>query len=244
MRALILAAGRGSRMNTLTDDYPKCLIKFKGKALLEWQLETLKEANITEIGIVAGYKGYLIKPAEGVIKFCNERWSETNMVGSLACADSWLSENTCIVCYSDIIYKKTAIEALMNCQTELAITYDPKWRELWEKRFDNPLDDAETFRLKSGSLLSEIGGKPTSLSEIEGQYMGLLRISPKAWSEMKRVRGKLNTKRFDNIHMTDMLQLIINEGIIDVKALPYDQEWAEFDSPADLRYFPNFDDLL
>ena len=244
MRALILAAGRGSRMNSLTDDHPKCLIEFRGKALLEWQLETLKEANITEIGIVAGYKGELINPKEAVIKFWNERWNETNMVASLACAEAWLSENTCIVCYSDIIYKKDAIESLINCPAELAITYDPKWKELWEKRFDNPLDDAETFRLNSGSVLSEIGGTPTSLSEIEGQYMGLLRISPKAWSEIKRVRESLDTERFDNIHMTDMLQMIIDKGTIDIEALPYEQEWAEFDSPNDLRYFPNLDGAI
>ena len=244
MKALILAAGRGSRMKALTDEHPKCLIEFRSKALLEWQIETLNEASITEIGIVVGYKGDLINPKDAVTKFWNERWAETNMVASLACAESWLSENTCIVCYSDIIYKKEAIELLINCPAELAITYDPKWRKLWEKRFDNPLDDAETFRLKSGNVLSEIGRKPTSLSEIEGQYMGLLRISPKAWSEIKRVRENLNTERFDNIHMTDMLQLIIDEKVIDIEALPYDQEWAEFDSPNDLRHFPNLDDAL
>ena len=113
-----------------------------------------------------------------------------------------------------------------------------------EKRFDNPLDDAETFRLNSSSFLSEIGGTPTSLSEIEGQYMGLLRISPKAWSEIKRVRESLDIERSDNIHMTDMLQMIIDEGIIDIEALPYEQEWAEFDSPNDLRYFPNLDGAI
>ena len=190
---------------------------------------------------MVGYKGDLINPKEEVIKFTNERWNETNMLASLACADAWLSESTCIVCYSDIIYKKAAIESLISCPAELAITYDPKWRELWEKRFDNPLEDAETFRLKSGGILAEIGSTPTSLSEIEGQYMGLLRISPKAWSEMKRLRNDLSMNRFDNIHMTDMLQLIIDQGIIDIEALPYDQEWAEFDSPTDLRHFPNLD---
>ena len=241
MKAIILAAGRGSRMNALTEDHPKCLIEFRGKTLLEWQLETLKESNITEIGIVAGYKGDLIKPKDAAFKFWNERWNETNMVGSLACADEWLCKNTCVVSYSDIIYKKAAVESLINCPAELAITYDPNWRELWEKRFDDPLDDAETLKLKSGGVLSEIGGTPTSLSEIEGQYMGLLRISPKAWSEIKRVRENLNSERFDNIHMTDMLQLIIDEGVIDIQALPYEQEWAEFDSPSDLRYFPNLD---
>ena len=238
MKALILAAGRGSRMNELTEDRPKCLIELNGKPLLEWQIETLNEAGITDIGIVVGYKGDLINP-EAVVKFWNQRWNVTNMVTSLACANEWLSEHTCIVCYSDIFYKKNAIEALLNCSADLAITYDPNWRALWEKRFDDPLDDAETFRLRSGNLLSEIGNKPSAISEIEGQYMGLLRISPKGWSEMTRIRRRLGFDRFNNIHMTHMLQLIIDRGSLDIEALPYEEEWAEFDSPTDLRQFPN-----
>ena len=238
MKALILAAGRGSRMNELTEDRPKCLIELNGKPLLEWQIEALNEAGITDIGIVVGYKGDLINP-EAVVKFWNQRWNVTNMVTSLACANEWLSEHTCIVCYSDIFYKKNAIEALLNCSADLAITYDPNWRALWEKRFDDPLDDAETFRLRSGNLLSEIGNKPSAISEIEGQYMGLLRISPKGWSEMTRIRRRLGCDRFNNIHMTHMLQLIIDRGSLDIEALPYEEEWAEFDSPTDLRQFPN-----
>ena len=55
VKGLILAAGRGSRMNDLTSDYPKCFTELAGKRLINWQLESFQKANITDIAIVTGY---------------------------------------------------------------------------------------------------------------------------------------------------------------------------------------------
>ena len=56
MKAIILAAGRGSRMCQLTEEQPKCLTKLAGKSLLEWQQEALKATGIQEIVVVGGYR--------------------------------------------------------------------------------------------------------------------------------------------------------------------------------------------
>lgn len=239
MRAIILAAGRGSRMNELTSEAPKCMIELNGKTLLDWQISTLADAGITEIGVVTGYKEHLINDAR-IKKFYNARWNSTNMVFSLSCAEAWITKGPCIVSYSDIIYRAEAVQLLMSSNAELAITYDPNWNLLWEQRFENPLEDAEVFRLKDGKWLKEIGSKPKNKSEIEGQYMGLLRFSPQAWERVKNIWEALSSQRSDNIHMTDMLQLLINENKIKIEAIPYDGEWAEFDSPSDLKYAPKF----
>ena len=79
------------------------------------------------------------------------------MVSSLACAEAWLNQETCIVSYSDIFYSPTAVQSLMSCNASLAVTYDPKWLELWKLRFGDPLLDAETFRLTPENTLAEIG---------------------------------------------------------------------------------------
>ena len=104
MRAIILAAGRGSRMKSLTDERPKCLVELRGKPLLEWQLWALRDAGINEIAIVTGYKRELLAE-RGLVEFFNPRWAETNMVSSLACAEAWLVADTCIVSYADIFYE-------------------------------------------------------------------------------------------------------------------------------------------
>ena len=55
-RALILAAGQGTRLRPLTNDKPKCLIPLLGKSLLERQVDTLKKSGVTNIHIATGYR--------------------------------------------------------------------------------------------------------------------------------------------------------------------------------------------
>jgi len=235
-RAIILAAGRGSRMQRLTDERPKCLVELRGTALLDLQVRALRAEGIRQIGIVTGYKRELLTD-RGLTEFHNPRWAETNMVSSLACAESWLLEGTCIVSYGDIFYDSSAVRLLLNCQAPLAVTYDGNWLASWRERFEDPLVDAETFRLKPDGSLREIGNKPGSIEEIEGQYMGLLRFTPAAWQEVDRVRGGLTPRERDSMHMTGTLQKIIEAGRMPVHAVRYDRPWGEVDSPSDLSRY-------
>ena len=91
MKAIILAAGRGSRMRNI-DENPKCLVLLRGKSLLDWQLEALRGAGIKQISIVTGYKRELLLD-KGLKEFNNNRWMLTNMVRSLMCADSLVKQN-------------------------------------------------------------------------------------------------------------------------------------------------------
>jgi len=238
MRAIILAAGRGSRMQSLTDDKPKCLVELHDKSLLDWQLEALRSAGITDIAVVTGYKREMIAD-RGLVEFYNERWAETQMVTSLATADEWLTSEPCIVSYSDIFYKSKAVTSLMAADANLAVTYDPNWLELWESRFGDPLVDAESFRITSDGSLTEIGNKPLSVAEVQGQYMGLLRITPSAWNEILHIRTKMSLLECDNMHMTGTLQKIIEENRMEIAAIPYVGEWGEVDSGEDLYLYEN-----
>jgi len=236
MKAIILAAGRGSRMKNLTVERPKCLIELRGKALLDWQLEALRAAGITEIAIVTGYKRELLVN-RGLVEFHNPRWAETNMVSSLACAESWLQAEPCVVSYSDIFYSQVAVQSLMNCTAPLAVTYDPNWLELWTQRFGDPLLDAETFRLSPDHTLAEIGNKPRSVDEVQGQYMGLLRFTPAGWAEIVRIRDDLSLSECDRMHMTGSLQRVIDGNRVPIQGLPYVGTWCEFDSIDDMDAF-------
>lgn len=236
MKAIILAAGRGSRMQMLTDDRPKCLVELRGKTLLDWQLQALRGAGISDIAIVTGYKREQLA-GRGMQEFYNPRWAETNMVSSLACAEAWLNDEPCVVSYSDIFYETSAVVTLMLSNASLAVLYDDRWQALWERRFGDPLLDAETFRLNSDGTLAEIGNKPSSIAEIEGQYMGLLRFAPEGWQEIVRIRSSLSPEMRDRMHMTGTLQKVIEAGHVPVVALPYHQPWGEVDSPADLKAY-------
>ena len=126
MRAIILAAGRGSRMKELTNEKPKSLLKIKGISLLQKQINVFRQNGINEIAIVTGYKSEALGKFN-LYEFHNKRWSETQMFFSLCCADSWLKNFSCIVSYSDIFYEPEAINLLIHDKNKIALTYDKNW---------------------------------------------------------------------------------------------------------------------
>ena len=174
MKAIILAAGRGSRMNKGTENKPKCLMKLCGQSLLEYGIKSLLKAGFErgDIAIVTGYKKEQIQ-VDGIKCFHNPNWAETNMFISLTMAREWLLSQPCVVCYGDICYSADAVKKLRESPAKLTITYFSGYWELWSQRFQNPLDDLETFKLNHGELM-EIGQKPSSKEEVQGQYMGCL----------------------------------------------------------------------
>ncbi|MEP2654070.1 MAG: NTP transferase domain-containing protein [Paraglaciecola sp.] len=101
-KGLILAAGRGSRMGSLTDNAPKCYTTIDGKRLIEWQLNAMNTSYIDEVDIITGYrKDNFEYPTQ---YFHNEIWDTSNMARSLTKAHTWLEKHDCIISYSDIIY--------------------------------------------------------------------------------------------------------------------------------------------
>ncbi len=234
MRAILLAAGRGSRMQHMTDAQPKCLVEVHGKPLLEWQLAALRAAGIDDIAIVTGYRRELLA-GRGLVEFHNPNWATTNMVSSLACAGEWLESGPCLVSYTDIFYQPEAALSLIASPALLAITYDPEWRRLWERRFADPLSDAETFRIDAAGNLLEIGQRPTAIEAIQGQYMGLLRITAEGWAEILRIRAGLPANERDGMHMTGTLQRIIAAGRLPIAAIAYHGTWGEIDTEHDLQ---------
>ena len=235
MRAIILAAGRGSRMGGATDQQPKCLTKLGGKSLLAWEIEALRDAGIDSVAVVRGYMSDQLVIAD-IETFENPRWAETNMVASLACASAWLSSDVCIVSYSDIVYPSSPIKALTSTKCDIAVTYYVNWRNLWEERFTNPLADAETFRIDTSGRLLEIGQRANSLDEIQGQYMGLLRFTPSGWNNVESLLQRIDPTERDRLDMTSLLQLLISNGTA-VGAIPISAPWYEVDSQADLQLY-------
>ncbi|MDG2319736.1 MAG: phosphocholine cytidylyltransferase family protein [Rhodospirillaceae bacterium] len=235
MRAIILAAGRGHRMGETTKDKPKCLTVFNGKSLLDWQLMALRKAGINDVAIVRGYLGEKLEGFSSTF-FENPHWDDTNMVRSLLCAGDWLAQFPCVISYGDIFYGADAVRQLSECSEDIAISYDPSWLALWSQRFEDPLSDAETFVLGDNGLVREIGNRATSIADIEGQYMGLLKFTPAGWAEITNYLTTLTEPQIDQLDMTSLLSsLVANE--IKVCAAPIESAWGEVDSEHDLEVY-------
>jgi L-glutamine-phosphate cytidylyltransferase len=236
MRAVILAAGRGSRMGSLSAERPKCLVELAGRSLLERQICALQAAGAQEIGIVRGYRAELLcRP--GLNCFDNPRWASTNMVMSLATAAAWLRSAPLIVSYADIFYRAELVRALINAPGPLVISYDKAWRRLWTRRFADPLADAETFRVDESGRLLEIGGKTNRIEQIQGQYMGLLKFTPAAWQVVQDLLNTLEEPVRERLDMTGLLSRLLARDAIAIGTLATDGQWGEIDSPADVDLY-------
>lgn len=234
MIAVILAAGRGSRLGHLTNDSPKCLVEVFGKPLIHWQTMALKKAGMASVEAVGGYKSELLLPWVSRLHI-NDRWSQTNMVSSLLCASETMKGGG-IVSYSDIFYSASTVSLLARCDADIAITFDPDWRDLWSARFENPLSDAESFKLSPEGFLLEIGRKAASFDEIQGQYMGLLKFSARGWETVKRFTGGLDQQVLDKLDMTSMLNALLKEGAR-IAAVPAPDFWGEVDHESDIPLY-------
>jgi L-glutamine-phosphate cytidylyltransferase len=236
MRAVILAAGRGSRMGALCHERPKCFVELDGHRLIERQLAALRHAGITQIAIVRGYRAELFDLAD-VVYFDNGRWAETNMVMSLATAADWLRCTPVLVSYGDIFYRSEVPRALAGATEPLAISYDRDWRGLWTRRFADPLSDAETFRVDASGALLEIGGKTQRLEDIQGQYMGLLKFTPTAWSAIEALLATLEAPVRDRLDMTGLLRRLLARGAPRIGTVATARDWGEIDQPADVALY-------
>jgi L-glutamine-phosphate cytidylyltransferase len=236
MRAVILAAGRGSRLGHLGDDRPKCLVELEGQPLIERQIAALRRGGVDEIGVVRGYRAEMID-FPGLSYFPNERWAETNMVMSITAAAAWLRSGPVIVSYADIFYRGELVRGLAVAPGQLVISYDRAWRRLWTRRFADPLADAETFRIDAAGQLLEIGGKTTRIEDIEGQYMGLFKFTPSAWSAVESLLGTLDAPIRDRLDVTGLLRRLLAGKEIPIGTFGTDGQWGEIDNPEDVALY-------
>jgi L-glutamine-phosphate cytidylyltransferase len=236
MRGVILAAGRGSRMGSLGDNRPKCLFELEGKPLIERQIAALRRGGVDEIGVVRGFRAEMID-FPGLHFFTNERWAETNMVMSLVAAAPWLRSEPVIISYADIFYRSELVRGLAAAPGQLVISYDRAWRRLWTRRFTDPLADAETFRIDGAGRLLEIGGKTTQVEDIMGQYMGLLKFTPSAWSAVETLLSALDAPIRQRLDMTGLLRRLLTAKQFSIDTFGTDGHWGEIDSPADVALY-------
>jgi len=213
------------------------MVPLHGRPLLEWQVEAARAAGAERIVVVTGDEAEKID-LPGVIRVHNERYSETNMVASLMTARGYFGDGF-VLAYSDIVYEPHVLESVMHSPASVACAVDHSWRCYWEARFEDPLDDAETLRLR-GHRICEIGQPPASLDDIEGQFVGLVGFRPQGIAELETIVGSAYAlaaadqcldgcpRLADQLYTTDILQALITRGHSPVE-VPIEGDWLEID---------------
>ncbi len=238
MKAIILAAGEGTRLRPYTLDRPKCLVEVDGVSLLDRQLAVLATEKVSPIVLIGGYKAETLKRPDVDIRI-NPKYSETNMVWTLFCAEDDL-EGDLLVCYGDIVYSHAVLQSLLKSKADIAVVIDLEWESYWRARNEDPLDDAETLKYDTDGRILEIGQKPKSLNDIQGQYIGLIKFSALGLQILKKtfhdakLTGLIRGKAIEKAYMTDLLQLIIDLDYR-VESAFIRGGWVEIDTVSDLN---------
>ena len=242
MNIIILAAGKGERLRPLTDEQPKCLVPLLGMSLLERQAKIIHEIGLPDPIVVTGYRGKMIKDLGFEVRR-NERFATTNMVESLFAAEDVMRRGgDVVVLYGDIVYQKEVLQKLIAGDGPISLVIDREWERYWRVRMEDPLADAETLRLDDQGRIMELGKKPRSVDEIQGQYVGMIKFGGRFIEEIAAFYHELDRsaefdgKDFNNMYMTSFLQALINNGF-EAKAVEIENGWLEIDSTEDLAAY-------
>jgi choline kinase len=122
MQAIVLAAGRGGRLSTVTGDHPKCLARVGSSTLLERQLATLRSCGVDAITVVVGYRAAHVRRAcgPGVGFVHNARFASTNSLYSLWLARDLLADGF-IVLNCDVLFHQQLLVDLLTARYEDAV---------------------------------------------------------------------------------------------------------------------------
>ena len=241
--AVHLAAGQGTRLRPLTDDRPKPLVEVGGTSMLERNIETLENSGVQKQLVVTGYRADQIQE-RGYETVHNDRYDETDMVYSLFCArDAFSADRDLLISSGDIVYDHRLVDALLSCEAPLCVVVDEAWQSLWEARFSDPLDDAETLDITEDGHIQEIGNEPERLDGIDAQYVGLLKVGMEYLDQFVETYETLSQSTSHGVEetpvrveMTHFIQQLIDDGW-NVKAVPVKGGWIEVDTVDDLSLY-------
>jgi L-glutamine-phosphate cytidylyltransferase len=241
MKAIFIAAGKGSRLGTLTNDLPKPLVDVNGKSIIERQIDLLCKKNIYDIVIVTGYKKekFTFKNIEYVF---NPNFLTDEQAGSLMRAREKFSGDVLIM-FGDILFDEQILEQVLNANDPISIAIDKNWKKSYLERNDNPIDKADKVLLKNNKIV-QVSAKQidADLNEDTGELLGIMKLSSEGSKILIEHYEKLENNHIGKFHdaesfkkakFVDILQELISTGI-SINPIIITGNWCEIDTPDDL----------
>lgn len=211
MIALVLAAGRGSRLGNYTDNLPKSLLPLnkEGNTLLDYNLNILQnELKVDKIVIVTGYESEQI---EEVAKKYNKTeiiynpfWNNCNVLGSMYMALDTLDDDFLFL-HADTLMEKGAWESLVETQVgDMVLPYDDK--QCGEEEMKIIVEKGKVTKISK-----EFDAKLAT-----GEFVGIALFRKNTIPYFKEVASKLFKKGDLQHYMESVLQYAINHKDKDI----------------------------
>ena len=241
-KALIIAAGLGSRLKKHTENLPKCMLDFGGKTLLQRQLDSYKKNNISDISLIRGYKKEKIN-YKGIKYFENNDYKNNNILNSLFYAEKIINGNI-IISYSDILFDPSVVERTLKSDHDISVVVDIDWRGYYVGRKDHPISEAENVIFNSNNEVEKIGKINTGKEEVHGEFIGMIKLSNRGTEIFKEHFHRLKkiywnkpfqrAKIFQKAYLSDFIQELVDIGI-KVHCVIIESGWKEIDTVEDYK---------
>lgn len=213
MRAIILAAGMGTRLRPLTIKTPKSLIKVKDKPLIERQIEYLKEKGIDEIIVVTGYlkeSFEYLKEKYNVELFYNDKYDIYNNIYTMNLVKDYLGDS--YVIDADIYLDRNIFKNDIKDSTYFSVC-KAKFNNEWKIVFDenNNIEKIDIVEEGFGYILSGVSYWSVEDSKvIKEELERIMKTSDFSkfyWDDIVRLNiGKLNVK-IDKLKEDDIFEI-------------------------------------
>jgi choline kinase len=229
MRAVIMAAGVGSRIQGLTHNKPKCLIEAGERSLISRNVEMLQRKGIYDITVITGYKSELIRKELGtqVRYFDNPFYRVTNSIASLWLAKDLLDDDL-ILMNADLYFEEGVLDTAL-AQDDGAVMISDLTR----------IDDADFRFGVDGRCIRKTGNKLTN-AETDCEYVGIVRIDKSFIAPFKNRLEKMISNRDMNNWWEGVLYSFIEEGMDIYHADVKGTFWTEVDTPVDYTRLMNW----
>lgn len=220
MQAIIIGAGRGSRLMPTTADTPKCFAEVGGRRILDWTLSAFAENGIDDVCFIGGYRIEKVREAYPQLTFRhNADWENNNILASLFHAEDCMHE-AFICCYSDILFTPECVSRVLDSDADISLVVDTDWLTRYEHRSEHPSGDAEKVTV-AGGLVTRVH-RNIAEGEAHGEYIGMAKFSAAGASRLresyhrrrKEFAGKpyREAKTFEKAYLIHLLQDMIEQG--------------------------------
>ena len=225
MKAVILAAGKGTRLLPLTEKIPKVLVEVNGKPFLWHILKQLSALGIHEICLVIGYKGEMVRKFLQENHFQAECVEQKELKGTgdaLRCVKNFVGDSSFIVYYGDNLFSGKDLRKFIQ---------DDHFTYIGGVEVSAP--ERYGVLLQENGFLQEIKEKPT---EFFGKIVnaGLYRCTPDVFPIIEQLKPSPRGE----IEFTDAITVLAKER--KVKVLPLADYWLDLGSKEDIRKIDQF----
>jgi len=226
MKAVILAAGKGGRLEPFTKNTPKCLVKVRGRPIIDYLLEGLAEAGIDDIAIVVGYLADKIKNHfRGKYRiFLNKDYATTNSMYSLWLMKDELIDRNFILFNSDLIFSKRLLKRVVDFDKKTASLVD-NTKELKDGEMNVTIKEGAISEISKEIKAKDASAESAQITKFSARDSAIL------FRRIEQIissgdRGRFPADAYEAIIEESNLYPVFTQGL----------DWIEIDSISDMDH--------